>query len=158
MEAVVDRHHLGARLRTLRAAKGRTVASVAMDAGLSVPYVANLENGRGNPTVDALNRIAQALGTRATIGFVAETDTDTGTGTVALPATLIRLGRGRRFRRDIQLIADTLGEDPTALAARILDLLAQFTEVTGRDLNEADWFRLLDALILITLHPQPGSK
>src|SRR5689334_24953011 len=35
-----------------------------MDAGLSVPYIANLENGRGNPTVAALDRLAEALGTR----------------------------------------------------------------------------------------------
>ena len=30
--------------------------------GLSVPYIANLENGRGNPTVTALTRLAAALG------------------------------------------------------------------------------------------------
>jgi hypothetical protein len=34
-------------------AAGRTVASVATDAGLSVPYVANLENGRGNQPLGA---------------------------------------------------------------------------------------------------------
>jgi len=38
------------------------VASVAADAGLSVPYIANLENGRGNPTTAALARLAEALG------------------------------------------------------------------------------------------------
>jgi transcriptional regulator with XRE-family HTH domain len=38
------------------------VASVAADAGLSVPYIANLENGRGNPTTAALTRLAEALG------------------------------------------------------------------------------------------------
>jgi transcriptional regulator with XRE-family HTH domain len=46
-----------------RAAAGRTIASVAVQAGLSVPYVANLENGRGNPTLSALTRLARALGT-----------------------------------------------------------------------------------------------
>jgi len=152
----VDRHQLGQRLRALRAARGLTVAAVAIDAGLSVPYVANLENGRGNPTVDVLSRIAQALGTRATIGFVAEDPAEPGIGTVALPATLVRLGRGARFRRDVRLIADELSEDTTPLAARILDVLARLAEVTGRDLSEPDWFRLLDALVLVTLHPQPG--
>jgi transcriptional regulator with XRE-family HTH domain len=153
----VDRHQLGQRLRALRAASGLTVAAVATDAGLSVPYVANLENGRGNPTVDVLSRIAQALGTRATIGFVAEDTAETDIGTVALPATLVRLGRGGRFRRDVRLIAEALGEDPTPLAARILDVLARLAEITDRDLSEPDWFRLLDALVLVILHPQPGK-
>ncbi|MER7246225.1 helix-turn-helix transcriptional regulator [Kribbella sp. NPDC000426] len=53
---------LGDVLRDRRKAAGRTIASVAVDAGLSVPYIANLENGRGNPTVAALDRLATALG------------------------------------------------------------------------------------------------
>lgn len=53
---------LGHQLRALRAASGRTVASVAADAGLSVPYIANLENGRGNPTMAALGRRSRCAG------------------------------------------------------------------------------------------------
>src|SRR5690242_16492809 len=53
---------LGEVLRDRRKAAGRTIASVAVDAGLSVPYIANLENGRGNPTIAALDRLATALG------------------------------------------------------------------------------------------------
>ena len=55
---------LSAELRDRRKAAGRTIASVAVDAGLSVPYIANLENGRGNPTLSALSRLATALGAR----------------------------------------------------------------------------------------------
>jgi transcriptional regulator with XRE-family HTH domain len=154
MEVAVDKRELGQRLRALRAARGRTVAAVATDAGLSVPYVANLENGRGNPTMDAVSRIAHALGTRATIGFVAEDTAEADAGTVTLPAMLVRFGRGARFRRDIRLIAEALGEDPTALAERTLDVLARLAEVTGRDLSESDWSRLLDAVVLVALHPQ----
>ena len=51
---------IGRQLRARRTAAGRTVASVAADAGLSVPYIANLENGRGNPTTAALRRLAEA--------------------------------------------------------------------------------------------------
>ena len=53
---------IGRQLRARRTAAGRTVASVAADAGLSVPYIANLENGRGNPTATALTQLASALG------------------------------------------------------------------------------------------------
>ena len=48
---------LGRQLRAMRAAFGRTGSlRVAPDAGLSVPYIANLENGRGNPTMGAVGR------------------------------------------------------------------------------------------------------
>ena len=58
---------IGRQLRARRTAAGRTVASVAADAGLSVPYIANLENGRGNPTITALARLAEALGMRLVV-------------------------------------------------------------------------------------------
>lgn len=148
----MDGLELGQRLRQLRAASGRTVAAVATEAGLSVPYVANLEHGRGNPTLDAVNRIAQALGTRAMIGF----DSDESASAVPLPATLVRLGRSARFRREVGLIADQVGMDPTAVRARVLDVLAGMAAITGRDLSEADWYRLMDALLLVTLHPVEG--
>jgi transcriptional regulator with XRE-family HTH domain len=123
---------------------------------LSVPYVANLENNRGNPTTDALGRLAEALGTRLSITF---SPTDAATMPADpipdLSPTLIRLSRTRRFRRDVQLLAATTGDAPTELAGQLLDLLARLAEVTGREPAEPDWSRLLDALILVTLHPHP---
>ncbi|QFZ21335.1 helix-turn-helix domain-containing protein [Saccharothrix syringae] len=146
-------HLLGPRLRALRAASGRTVAAVATDAGLSVPYVANLENGRGNPTVDALTRLAEALGTTLTVEFaehVAEP--------AELPAALVRLGRTTAFRRDAAALAEATGQDPAELPGRLLDVLARLAALTGRDLAEPDWLRLLDALLLITLHPRGRGR
>ena len=50
-----------------RAGAGKNSAyprcEVAVQAGLSVPYIANLEKARGNPTLDPLVRLADALGT-----------------------------------------------------------------------------------------------
>ena len=66
----MDHAAIGSQLRSRRAAAGRTVASVAADAGLSVPYIANLENGRGNPTITALARLAEALGMRLAVTLV----------------------------------------------------------------------------------------
>lgn len=146
---------LGRRLRTLRAATGRTVAAVAADAGLSVPYVANLENGRGNPTVEALTRLAAALGTTLTISFTDSTDHGDHTGDGApLPAALVRLGRTAGFRRDVAALADATGHDPAELTGHLLDVLARLAHLTGRTPGEADWHRLLDALLLVTLHPR----
>ncbi|XVS68012.1 helix-turn-helix transcriptional regulator [Actinosynnema sp. CA-299493] len=149
-------HELGQRLRALRAANGRTVAAVAADAGLSVPYVANLENGRGNPTVDALTRLAEALGTRLTVGF-ADTDDQPAPPPAELPAALVRLGRTTRFRRDVHAVAEATGQSADGLAGRLLDALARLSALTGRDLTEPDWLRLLDALLLVAAHPDPGE-
>ncbi len=63
---------IGRQLRARRTAAGRTVASVAADAGLSVPYIANLENGRGNPTTAALRRLAGALDLRLVVTLAPE--------------------------------------------------------------------------------------
>ena len=52
---------MGARLRARRIALGMTLAEVAEVSGLSLPYVSNLERGHGNPTLDALLSLAQAL-------------------------------------------------------------------------------------------------
>ena len=149
-------HDLGQRLRALRAASGRTVAAVAADAGLSVPYVANLENGRGNPTTDALTRLARALGTRLTIGF-GDADDRPAPPPAALPAALVRLGRTTRFRRDVRTLAEATGQDAAELTGRLLDALARVSALTGRDLTEPDWLRLLDALLLVAVHPDPGE-
>src|ERR1700722_16546425 len=94
----VSAPEVGRQLRGLRTASGRTVASVAADAGLSVPYIANLENGRGHPTVAALG----AGGREAGAG---------GAGGDRVPAALVRLGRTDRFGRAARLMAGALRTD-----------------------------------------------
>ncbi|GAA4937626.1 hypothetical protein GCM10023334_047650 [Nonomuraea thailandensis] len=143
---------LGRRLRARRAALGRTVASVATDAALSVPYVANLENGRGNPTVSALDRLAEALGTRLVIAL-ADPGPGAEPGAPAPPPSLVEFTRGRRFRRAASMLAQTLGEEDAAVRAKLAAALAAVAVPLGRDLGEGDWQRLLDALVLILAHP-----
>ncbi len=151
----MDHEAIGRQLRARRTAAGRTVASVAADAGLSVPYVANLENGRGNPTATALTRLAGALGTRLVITLAPdEGSQDAGEpGPPEIPASLVRLGRTVRFRQAVTAMATALGTDADELSARLVAALAALAQVTGRDLAEPDWWRLLDALLLIAAHP-----
>lgn len=157
---------IGRSLRTRRTAAARTVASVAADAGLSVPYIANLENGRGNPTISALERIAKALDMRLNIilqpiaggddaGNPATQATATHPTTVppSIPATLVRLGRTERFRRTAIACSDSLGTDAGQFTDRLVSALATVADTLDRDLDEADWWRLLDALLLIATHP-----
>jgi transcriptional regulator with XRE-family HTH domain len=151
----VEHEAIGRQLRARRTAAGRTVASVAADAGLSVPYIANLENGRGNPTATALTRLAGALGTRLVITL----GPGEGSGAAGepappgVPASLVRLGRTARFRQAVADMATALGLDADEFSARLVAALAALAQAAGRDLAEPDWWRLLDALLLIAAHP-----
>ncbi|HEY1621521.1 MAG TPA: helix-turn-helix transcriptional regulator [Streptosporangiaceae bacterium] len=155
----MDQSAIGRELRARRTAAGRTVASVAADAGLSVPYIANLENGRGNPTTAALTRLAEALGLRLVITLVpGEEGTPAGTAGPAAsrtPASLVRLGRTARFREVVRAAAAAGGQDPAELSAQLVAALALLAQALGREPAEADWWRLLDALLLMANHPAP---
>lgn len=134
---------------------GRTVASVAADAGLSVPYIANLENGRGNPTATALTRLAAALGMRLVITLAPDEDSRPASepASPGVPASLVRLGRTARFRQAVTGMAAALGLDADEFSAQLVAALAVLAHTMGRDLAEPDWWRVLDALLLIAAHP-----
>ena len=147
---------IGRQLRARRTAAGRTVASVAADAGLSVPYIANLENGRGNPTTTALTRLAGALGMRLVIALVPDEDSGQAGGPASspeVPASLVRLGRTARFRQAVKVIATALDLDTDEFSAQLVAALATLAHSMSNDLAEADWWRILDALLLIAAHP-----
>jgi len=58
------RHGLANKLRILRQRRGITQEKLAFLARLHPTYISMLENGRKSPTVDVLERIASALGTK----------------------------------------------------------------------------------------------
>jgi transcriptional regulator with XRE-family HTH domain len=151
----VEQSAVGRQLRAQRTAAGRTVASVAEDAGLSVPYIANLENGRGNPTVTALTRLAEALGMQLMLTLVPASPGQQAPAPAAprMPPSLVRFGRTDRFRRTVTVIAAKLDVDAEEFSRRLVATLAALANTLGRDLAEADWWRLLDALLLIAAHP-----
>jgi transcriptional regulator with XRE-family HTH domain len=151
----VEHATIGRQLRARRTAAGRTVASVAADAGLSVPYVANLENGRGNPTTTALTRLAGALGMRLLVTLEPDEDSQQAEGarSFEVPASLVRLGRTARYRQAVAAIATALNLDSDQFSAQLVPALAALAHTTGKDLAEPDWWRLLDALLLIAAHP-----
>jgi transcriptional regulator with XRE-family HTH domain len=153
---MMDDPELGHQLRVLRTAAGRTVASVAVDAGLSVPYIANLENGRGNPTLFALGRLASALGMKLAVSLVPAGDglplaPDAAT---ELPGTLVRLRRTPEFRRATEAMARGLGLEREDFSTRLTGALATLAAALGTEPSEADWWRLLDALLLMATLPR----
>jgi transcriptional regulator with XRE-family HTH domain len=151
----VEQAAIGRALRARRTAAGRTVASVAVDAGLSVPYIANLENGRGNPTITALTRLAEALGMQLAVTLVPgeESQRAGAPASPEIPASLVRLGRTPRFRRAVKVTATTLDLEAGKFSLQLVAALAMLAHTMGKDLAEADWWRLLDALLLIATHP-----
>jgi len=53
---------LGKRIAYLRLEKKMSQMKLALEAKVSKNYVSDLENGRRNPSLDVLNRIAKGLG------------------------------------------------------------------------------------------------
>jgi transcriptional regulator with XRE-family HTH domain len=151
----VDSLTIGRELRARRTAAGRTVASVAADAGLSVPYIANLENGRGNPTTTTLTRLAEALGMRLAVTLVPDEQDRLcePPAPPTVPASLVRLGRTARFRQAAAVMSAVLERDAGEFSGELVTALALLGQAMGRELAEPDWWRLLDALLLIAAHP-----
>jgi transcriptional regulator with XRE-family HTH domain len=152
---IVDAREIGSQLRALRTAEGRTVASVATVAGLSVPYIANLENGRGNPTLTALSRLAEALGTRLDISLIrgGEERGDQAPPVKRVPPSLVRLSRTVRFRQAAGAMAAAAEADTDEISLRLVGALAALSQVLGAEPAESDWLRLLDAVLLIAVCP-----
>jgi transcriptional regulator with XRE-family HTH domain len=126
---------LGAELRDRRKTAGRTIASVAVDAGLSVPYIANLENGRGNPTVATLTRLAEALGTTLRVDLEDQPTTDEDN---LSPRTV----------QVIDHLAATRRRSPQAVRRDLLSTLDALKELLGREPTTRDVDRLLDLALL----------
>ena len=58
-----------------------------------------------------------------------------------------------RFRQAVKVIAATLDLEAEELSRQLVAALAMLAHAMGKDLAEADWWRLLDALLLIAAHP-----
>ncbi|WP_186315631.1 helix-turn-helix domain-containing protein [Catellatospora sichuanensis] len=140
---------LGARLRSRRTAAGRTIASIAADAGLSVPYIANLENGRGNPTLSAVSNLAAALGAGLIVELV-EGDGRAPAVPAALPDSLLQFSRSARFSTEAARMAKGTGTPETTMRERLLHAMAGMGSLAARPLAEPDWHRILDAAVLTT--------
>jgi transcriptional regulator with XRE-family HTH domain len=151
----LDKAELGRTLRSRRQEAGRTIASVAVDAGLSVPYIANLENARGNPTVSALQQLAAALGYRLEIGLVAEVTgkgdgrgEGEGAAETEVPETVRRLMTSPRVQAVARRLAGKKRTHVPLVTERLQDALLALGAVTGGELSERDLDRLLDLVLL----------
>lgn len=145
----VDKVRLGQVLRTRRQEAGRTIASVAMDAGLSVPYIANLENARGNPTLSALQQLATALGTHLRVDLLAEDEGEgAGSGEPEVPDAVRTLMASPRVLAVAQRLSRRNRTHVSLVTQRLQDALLALSVLVGGELGERDLDRLLDLLLL----------
>jgi transcriptional regulator with XRE-family HTH domain len=139
---------LGKILRGRRVAAGRTIASVATDAGLSVPYIANLENGRGNPTLSAVANLAAALGAGLVVELV-DHDEPRRREPAELPGSLVQFARSSRFSTEASRLAKATRSPQSTIRERLLHAMAAMASLTPRPLTELDWHRVLDTAVLL---------
>ncbi len=145
--------NLGVRLRARRKELGLTLAQVAARADLSLPYVSNLERGRGNPTIDALKELSTAL--EIPIAQLVDDDVVNGSAEAVnvfladLPATLESFSKTREFKEAIEDFARRQNEDEQDMRVRILLGMVTSPRRSSGNPTTSDWMRLLDVYRLI---------
>jgi len=130
----------------------RTIVSeVAEQSGLSLPYVSNLERGRGNPTLDALRALAKALDVPLPSlvgdGVVAQVGLDVMLASA--PPSLLQFSRSPGFQETVEDLAKRQGESVDAMRERLLVGMASSPQRSSGEPTEEDWRRILDAYSLI---------
>jgi hypothetical protein len=112
--------------------------------------------GRGNPTLFALGRLASALGMKLAVSLVpADGGLEAAPGAATeLPGTLVRLRRTAEFWRATEAMARGLGLEHGDFSIRLTGALAKLAAALGIEPSEADWWRLVDALLLVATVPR----
>jgi transcriptional regulator with XRE-family HTH domain len=141
---------IGQRLRARRVELGLTLAEVAEKAGLSLPYVSNLERGRGNPTLEALGALARALDIPLA-SLLGENGPMEPLQVVlaSAPPSLVQFSRSPDFIETVKELADRQDQSEEAMRQKLLVGMASSPQRSSGDPTEDDWRRILDAYSLI---------
>ena len=150
---LTDGTALGERIRARRTALGLTLAQVAEAAQLSIPYVSNLERGRGNPTLGALRSVAEALQQSVT-ELLGQRHSEEPFDPVELvlaeaPQSLRAFTRSDRFRSTVERLSAEQGVPAQEMGKRLMIGMASAPRRSAGEPTEVDWRRLLDAYSLI---------
>ena len=136
---------IGQRLRARRVERGLTLAEVSELADLSLPYVSNLERGRGNPTLEALEALASALeiSVASLLGEVGQADS-LEVLLASAPKSLIRFSRTDEFKTTVREMAQRQGESEEDMRSRVLTGMISSPQRSSGESKESDWLRILD--------------
>jgi transcriptional regulator with XRE-family HTH domain len=129
--------------------------TVANEAGLSVPYVANLEKGRGNPTLDAIVSLARALRIDPSELLASEDPavSHIDAALVDLDPVLVDYAQGKVLQAQTAWMATAGNLQVNEMRLAILRAMAVAPRPVGRMLSRRDCARLLDAYSLILSDP-----
>jgi transcriptional regulator with XRE-family HTH domain len=108
-----------------------------------VPYIANLENGRGNPTLAALDRLSAALGTSLIVALG-----DDAAATVASEELAALVDASDRAGRMLGRSASARGTTRRVVRAQLIATLEALTVLLPQPPRDADLNRLLDLVLL----------
>ena len=150
-----DRLAIG--LRNRRSELGLTLREVALEAGVSLPYVANLEKGRGNPTLDVVESLAGALDISVPKLLSADAGKQPGPTREALPAAVVRYARSQSFRSVTERLARRQRIPVDETRRQVLAAIAAAPRARDRPLSRDDCQRLVDAFTLIINEPPEPS-
>jgi len=127
-----------------------TLAQVAEKAGLSLPYVSNLERGHGNPTLEALTALSNALEMPLSqlLGDAGPIE-PLQMVLASAPASLRQFARTPEFQAAVTELAQRQGESFEAMREKVLVGMASSPQRSSGESSEADWRRILDAYSLI---------
>jgi len=142
---------LGERLRARRTDLGLTLADVRDRSGLSLPYISNLERNRGNPTLDALRSLAEALTT--TVGELTGTGETSDVATLPMPDSLRSFMRSDEFERQASALASKQQLSLDEMKARLVEAMRSAPRRSSGEPTSQDWHRLLDVYRLILDEP-----
>ncbi len=147
----MDIDELGRRLRRRRQELGRTLAEVAETADISTPYLANLERGRGNPTMDVLGRIAAALELPIVLLVGDNLPAEEGAQglTAELPRSLLEFSKTPDFANVVKALAKAQRIPVPEMRMRVLNGMVSAPRRSAGAPTRADWVRLLDTYSLI---------
>lgn len=142
----IESKSIGQRLRARRVELGRTLAEVAEQSGLSLPYVSNLERGRGNPTLEALESLAQALDLplASLVGDEGPIE-PLSVVLAAAPPSLRQFSRSTDFLEAVQELSERQGESVDTMRQKLLLGMASSPQRSSGEPTEEDWRRILDA-------------
>lgn len=87
----IDRAVLGGEIRTLRKARGKTLAGLALETGRSTSFLSQVERGRAEMSISDMKRMAQALEVPLGWFFVSESKP------AAEASRVVREGERRRL-------------------------------------------------------------
>ncbi len=141
---------VGQRLRSMRQARGHTLAEVAERSGLSIPYISNLEMDRANPTLEALESLAQSLDVpMASLVGNSSPTVPLQEVLASAPQSLVQFSRSPDFQKTVQELADRQGESLDVMRQRVLAGMASSTQRSADEPTEDHWQRILGMYALI---------